>query len=227
MLKKECEFIVKTNFERFLKCGIITNDSLERYFNGCFSDIGKLIPLYKIWICVNCLMKQPSNLKLEENFGYGKTTSKCKTCSEPVYEVGTFQARSSQVGYTFEHACYYLLKHGFGIDSTISGGTTRLYDLEVKPNIVIEAKGSPKFIINPDGRQIRLPRPGMLRTDTEKKAFRNAEKWHNNFPNGVFFILTNTVPKHLIGHRDSKVRAVVDVTNKEQMVKLVNEIKAV
>jgi len=64
----------------------------------------------------------------------------------------------------------------------------------------------------------------MLRTDTKKKAFANASEWHKRFPNGHFFIITNAMPNELRAWRDDKIDAIYDVTNKNQLNKLVDEI---
>lgn len=221
------ESIAKSNYERLIANKPLTDDNLERYFNGCFKDVGQWVPLALIWVCPNCFMSDPRKMVLDLNYGYGDNIRKCKNCQGRTYMIGNFQARSSIVGNTFEYACYHLLTERFKIKMTISSERSRLYDLEVKPNVVIEVKGSPKYIVNNvDGVRLKMPEPGMQRSDTEKKAFRNAEQWHNDFPDGHFFILTNAVPNHLIGRRTDKVRAIVDVTREKELTKFVDELKS-
>jgi hypothetical protein len=110
---------------------------------------------------------------------------------------------------------------------TISSSETKLYDLEVANDLVIETKGSPKFIANIDGSTSALKRPGMKRSDTKKKAFDNGADWRKNFPNGHFYVLTNANPIHLKGHRSEAVTAIYDVTKVRQLVKFVDEIRTV
>ncbi|GBC73368.1 hypothetical protein HRbin04_00766 [archaeon HR04] len=58
---------------------------------------------------------------------------------------------------------------------------------------VIEAKGSADHIIC-KGRHIELPRPGLLRTDTVKKAICNAYQVSRTYPDTLFFIVTSHKP---------------------------------
>jgi hypothetical protein len=57
---------------------------------------------------------------------------------------------------------------------TISSEQTRLYNFEIKNNVVVEAKGSPEYIVKPDGSKSKLRRAGMLRSDIKKKAHANS-----------------------------------------------------
>jgi hypothetical protein len=162
------------------------------------------------------------------SYGWGDKPNACPVCNEKtVYEVATFQGRASYVGGMFEWACWHLLKEGYGITSRPTSESTRLYDLEIRPDVVIEAKGSPTYIINPDGSHSRLGRAGMMRTDTEKKAFANAKKWHTRFPDGYFFILTNALPNHLLAYRNREIRAIYDVTKKSQLESFISDLKAI
>lgn len=58
---------------------------------------------------------------------------------------------------------------------------------------VIEAKGSADHIVC-NGKRIELKRPGMLRTDTVKKAICNAYLLSRVCPNILFFIVTSHKP---------------------------------
>ncbi len=144
-----------------------------------------------------------------------------------VYEVATFNARASYVGEMFQWAFWLLLKNNYRITVRPTPDTTRLYDLEIRPDVVIEAKDSPKYIINQDGTHSKLERAGMLWSDTEKKAFANAKKWSMQFPNGSFFVVTNTLPNKLSGYRNSIVKAIYDVTKKNQLESLIADLKAI
>lgn len=223
MIPEPYNYIVKENYKR-VNGKEIADDLLKRYFDDCFNDIGRMVGLYKTWICVKCLAGGADKLRLDRNYGWGDNIRKCKVCRANTYEVGTFQARASYVGDMFEYACMYLLEKKFGIKARRSSDTTRLYDFEVKNNVVVEAKGSPASIVNPDGSRSKLERPGLLRTDTKKKAFANAAEWHNRFPDGHFFIVTNALPNELRAYRDETIDAIYDVTKANQLQRLVDEL---
>lgn len=214
-------FIVKENYNSTIKKSGISNDSLSRYFTGCFDDTGKMLGLFKTWVCVKCLSIGKCS------YGFGDKPKKCSICGNRVYEVGTFQARASKVGSAFEYACLYLLTEHFKIQTKPTFESTKLYDFEVKPDVVIEAKGSPEYIRNPDNTKSVLGRPGMLRTDTEKKAFANAGKWRRNFPSGHFYIMTNALPDSLRAHRDDRVTGIYDVTRKSQLEDFISELSRI
>lgn len=223
MIPEPYKFIVNSNYKIIENKGV-TDDSLKRYVDGCFNDIGRMVGLFKTWICVKCLERGADKLELDRNYGWGDNPRKCKVCHNNTYEVATFQARASYVGAMFEYACFHVLTTKFEVKATISSEQTRLYDFEIKNDVVVEAKGSPEYIVNPDGSKSKLGRAGMLRTDTKKKAFANAAEWHKRFPNGHFFIITNAIPNELRAWRDDKIDAIYDVTNANQLHKLVNEL---
>jgi hypothetical protein len=217
---------VKDNYDKFIGTKVVTDDSLQRYIDGCFKDLGRIFPLGRAWICLKCIGRGPRHLRLDSNYGWGDKPRRCTACQNPTYEVGLFQARSSLVGNTFEHACRHLLETKYGIKVSISGKKSRLYDLLVKNNVVIETKGGPRHVINPDGSKSKIDRIGMERSDTEKKAFENASKWRKNFPNGYFYILTNAIPRHLWEHHDEKITAIYNVTKEREMKKFADELKS-
>lgn len=223
MIPEPYKFIVNRSYKIIESKGV-TDDSLKRYFDDCFSDISRMVGLYKSWICVKCLERGPDKLIIERNYGWGVNPHKCKVCHKNTYEIGTFQARAGYVGSMFEYACYHLLMAKFRIKATLSSEQTRLYDFEIKNNVVVEAKGSPEYIMNPDGSRAKLGRAGMLRTDTKKKAFANAAEWHKRFPSGHFFIITNAIPNELRAWRDDKIYGIYDVTNSNQLDKFVHEL---
>ena len=208
--------IIKQNFKIISN---VTDESLSRYFEGCFNDVYRMVGLYKTWVCVACLSVG------KHSFGWGDKPDSCPVCEKTVYEVGTFQARASYVGNVFDYACQYLLNEKYDIDTNPTAESTRLYDFEIRNDIVVESKGSPKYVINPDGTRSSLDRAGLLRSDTEKKAFANATKWRRLFPNGTFFIITNALPNHLRAYRNDKVTAIYDITKKSQLDCFVSELR--
>lgn len=180
--------IAEKNFKRHLDSGI-NNESLKEYFDSSFEDVFSELGLYPCWICVNCMSKEGLT------YGWGKSQPKrCFKCGKPsTYAVATFQAWAKPSGDMFEVAFEYLIKKisDLPIARTPS---EKLYDLEVTNEIKIEAKGSAGSITNPDGSTSQLTRPGLKRSDTEKKAFANAEEYKSHYPNHKFFIVTNAIP---------------------------------
>lgn len=211
--------VIEGNFETFVKTPL-SNESLARFFEGCFNDIYRMVGLYKTWVCVACLAVG------KHNYGWGDKPKRCEKCGRHVYEVGTFQARGTYSGNVFDYCCQYILHKRYDINTNTTSDSTRLYDFEIRPNIVVESKGSPKYVINPDGTRSDLGRAGMLRSDTEKKAFANAKKWHSRFPNGAFYILTNALPSRLHSYRNETIRAIFDFTKKSQVESFVDEVRA-
>lgn len=110
------------------------------------------------------------------------------------------------------------------MDVDRTGEKTPLYDLEIQADVVVETKGSPEFIVNPDKSKSSLGRAGMRRSDTEKKAFANATQWKRRFPKGHFFILTNSLPISLRAYEDEKIDGIFDVTKKQQLDAFVAEV---
>lgn len=96
---------------------------------------------------------------------------------------------------------------------------------------VIETKGAADRIIC-DGKETRLPRPGMLRTDTVKKAICNAYQVSRGYPDALFFIVTSHTPQQGnakcmcdLAEGDIVTR-IIDVTNPQdldEMIKLIKE----
>jgi hypothetical protein len=68
---------------------------------------------------------------------------------------------------------------------------------------------------------------GMQRSDTKKKAFANAKEWSMRFPKGHFFVVTNAIPNELRSYRNDIVKAVYDVTKKNQLESLISDLKAI
>lgn len=219
--EKEILDFTALNYKRTIGKKGISNTTLADFFADCFSSVQSLFGLFKCWICVACLAKE------ESSYGWGDKPKFCPECGKPTYEVATFQARASHVGRAFQYACRYLLKETYGISVELTGDKTPLYDLEIKPDLVIEAKGSPEFVVNPDKSKSSLVTPGMSRSDTHKKAFANATEWKRRFPNGHFFILTNSLPVSLRAYKDEKVDGIFDITKKNQLDEFVSETKRI
>ena len=88
----------------------------------------------------------------------------------------------------------------------------------------IEAKGSPRSIDNPDGTKSKFDRPGMERSDTEKKAFANGETHRRRKPEAYFCVVTNALPSNLVGFRSDNVNAIFDVTKTDRLDSMMDEI---
>jgi hypothetical protein len=113
----------------------------------------------------------------------------------------------------------------FRLPLTYTPGNTRTHDLEVTPEIAIEAKGSPSRVTNPNGTFTHLGRPGMERSDTHKKAFDNAHTYRERNRDGLFFIVSNVVPPDLVGYRSDNVNGIFDVTKLERLQAMMIEIE--
>lgn len=183
--------IAKRNFEKHLSSEV-NDKNLKKYFDSCFEDLFSELGLYPCWICVNCM----SNDELTYDWGKSKP-KKCPECGKPsTYAVATFQAWAHPSGEMFEVAFEHLIEKNSDLPITRTT-SARIYDLKVTDKIKIEAKGSAGVITNPNGSTSQLKRPGLKRSDTEKKAFSNAEEYKSNHPNHKFFIVTNAIPSNL------------------------------
>ena len=210
---------MKDNYNIIKNQGL-SNENLERYFIECFDDIVRLLKLYKCWTCISCLERGVCSA------GPGDKSRKCPTCNDGqgIYEIANFQARASKVGAVFEYACMYLLSESFTIPVRRTSEITRVYDFEIRDDIVIEAKGSPERIINADGTKSDLSRPGLMRSDTMKKALENATQWRRRFPNGRFYIITNALPIQYKAYRDEHVSGIYDITKSDQLDNFVRDV---
>jgi len=96
---------------------------------------------------------------------------------------------------------------------------------------VFEAKGSADRVIGRDGNPIEFKRPGMMRTDTVKKAISSAYQIHRTHPEALFFIVTSHKPTK--GNAKCMCRLaegdivdkIVDVTSKEELDEMVEMIR--
>lgn len=118
-----------------------------------------------------------------------------------------------------------MIKGGEADFAVISGGL-----IDRKIVAVIEAKGAADHIIC-DGKRVELPRPGMLRTDTVKKAICNAYQVSKAYPDVPFFIVTSHKPTEgnakcmcELAEGDI-VYKIVDVTNFSELEEMVKTIR--
>ena len=123
-------------------------------------------------------------------------------------------------------ALQHLVYTHYGLELMPTPGNTKTHDLEVTPKVAVEVKGSARRISFPDGTSHKISRPGMMRSDTEKKAFDNARNFMTSNPAGTFFIVTNALPRRLDGHRGDNVNGIFDVTKKDRLDSFIYEAKA-
>lgn len=157
-----------------------------------------------------------------------------------------YQARAAKFGEAFE-ACFKIIMEKLFSDiplvpdvslpkaCMVRGGEAdfavrsgRLVDRKIVA--VIEAKGAADHIIC-NGKRVKLPRPGMLRTDTVKKAICNAYQVSRAYPGTLFFIVTSHKPtggnaKCMCDLAEGDiVDKIVDVTNYVELKEMVNMIR--
>jgi len=215
----EISAVVRGIYDDELRDGI-SNKSLSRYFDKAFQTVVDQHGLYPAWACVKCLSKNLSTVR------WGDKPARCPVCGDfATYSVATFQGRASRYGEVFVAALQHLAQAHYQLPLRHTPGNTKTHDLEVTPTIAIEAKGSARRIILPDRSVYPLSRPGMMRSDTEKKAFDNARNFMRSNPAGTFFIVTNALPPRLVGHRGDNVNGIFDVTKKGQLDSFVREAR--
>jgi len=209
--------IVKKN-EHLLSS--ITDKNLGEYFEACFNDVVEELGLYACWVCVECMRNK------RFTYGWGKKPERCPSCNSPLtYMVATFQAWASKTGEMFEWAFYHLMVKKFHIPLVKAPKECATHDFIVPQGIGIEAKGSAAYIINPDGSVLHLSRPGLMRSDTKKKAFANAKEFKQKRLGLHFYIVSNAIPEELVGYSNRDVDGVYDVTKRRQLEELVGELR--
>jgi len=208
--------IVEKNYQTLISKGLSDN-SLTEYFNVCFDDTIRHFKAYDCWVCVHCL----SEGKL--SWGWGDKPNNCPECGQVVYKVATFQLRASITGDAFEWAFYKLLNAYYNLPLVRVSAYT--HDFEVGNNVAINCKGSAGEVPNPDGSRVILGRPGMIRSDTYKKAFGDAKNFRKQRPNWRFYIVTNAMPDNLIGYKNRDIDGIYDVTKLNQLERLIDEIR--
>ena len=198
----------------------LSNAKLRAYFDTCFSRTLEYFGLYAAWTCVNCMRKGRSS------HGWGKRPRRCPVCEKPsAYQIATFNAWASPVGSAFAAAVHQLMRAAFTIPIHDTPGNTTTHDFEITSAIAIEAKGSPSHVVNPDGSRYPLGRPGMERTDTEKKAFANASTFKRRNPSAYFAVVTNALPARLLNYRNDVVNGVFNVTRTEEIRVLIRDLQ--
>ena len=163
-----------------------------------------------------------------------------------------FQARATKMGEAFE-CCFEVIMEEFYPDISLvpsveipeacmmgggkadfvvyKGGFTRKGSSQRQLAAVIEAKGSSDHIKGVDGKIRELTRPGMMRTDTVKKAISNAYQISRTHPDALFFIVTSHKPtggnaKCMCDLAEGDiVDKIVDVTRKEELDEMVKMIR--
>ena len=213
--------IAAANYAEFIGMRRLSNDALRHYFDACFQQAVDEVGCYQAWACLDCAREDNGKV------GFGERPRQCTQCgSRQVYEVATFQGRAPVVGSVFESAVLELLATRFELPVTRTPGNTNTHDLEISNRMAIETKGSPRHLSNPDGSVTTLHRPGMERTDTEKKAFANGRRYRSQNRNSPFFIVTNALPKRLDGYRGDDVTGIFNITQANRAESLVAEINA-
>ena len=197
----------------------VNNARLSRYYSECFQAVVEHFQVWPCWTCTNCLGNG------HKTVSWGPKPSKCPSCQRnSVYEVATFQARASHVGNAFTAAFQVAMEQVYRLPLTFTPGNTATHDFEVGEDVSIEAKGSPRSIKNPDGTTSKFDRPGMERSDTEKKAFANGETHRRRKPEAYFCVVTNALPSNLVGFRSDNVNAIFDVTKTDRLDSMMDEI---
>jgi hypothetical protein len=211
--------IANETFDKYLKGGL-SNLHLRDYFVVCFQKAIDNYALYRCWSCLSCL-RSGNNTQ-----GWGDPPSRCPKCnSNSVYEIASFQARSSVVGSAFASAFSVLMLRHFRVPLVSTPGNTRTHDFEVTPEIAIETKGSPAKVSNPDGSVTKFGRPGLERSDTKKKAFDNGHTYRQQKTTGLFFVVSNAVPSSLIGYISDDITAIIDANKVDRLESMMTAIR--
>ena len=176
--------IVEGAFKELGAGSPVSDESLSAYITKAFDTAIKQFRLYPIWSCNNCTFDGNSTSEI------GVKPERCPTCqSDLVYEVGSFQSRTTVLSKIFNRAVNTLFGELYELDlvSTGHGIKTHQYQLG---KLAIALRGSPKHILYPNGEQRELNTAGMLRSDTVKKVTANA-KQYLDATGGSFVVLTN------------------------------------
>ena len=203
------------NFEQ----GPISNDDLRSYFDRCFDEALELTGLYPAYGCISCAVDSSALVIL------GEKPNRCTTCgSDRIFQLATFQGRAPVYGATFSSAVRLLFDFHYDIELLPTPQNTRTHDLEASPRIAIEVKGSARRVRLDNGLIVPLDRPGMLRSDTEKKAEANARNYKRFNSTGTFFVVTNALPDRLRGIRTDDIDGYFDLTKAERVEAFAREV---
>ena len=111
----------------------LSNGRLREYFNGCFQQAIDERGCYSAWVCIACIGAGSHTSE------FGIAPQACPACgSGKVFEVATFQSRSSIVGNVFESAVRHLLAARFELPAMSTPGNTNTHDIEITPRVAIE-----------------------------------------------------------------------------------------
>ena len=213
--------IAAANYRRFIGERTLTNDRLRHYFDASFQDAIDEMGCYPAWACLACIANGAATAQ------FGNAPQRCPMCeAAKVFEIATFQSRASVVGSVFESAVRHLLITRFELPAVSTPGNTRTHDIEITSAIVIETKGSPRQVQNPDQTATALARPGLERSDTWKKAQANAANYRRNNRTLPFFIVSNAVPPDIVGYRSDDITGIFNVTQAGRVNALATELNA-
>lgn len=202
-----------------LEQGLLSNDDLRSYFDSCFDHALEQTGLYPAYGCITCAANSRAELS------FGEKPKHCRTCgSDRVFQLATFQGRAPVYGSAFSSAVRLLFDLHFDIELLPTPQNTKTHDLEASPKIAIEVKGSARRIHLENGLTIALDRPGMLRSDTEKKAEANARNYKRFNSTGTFFVVTNALPDRLRGVRTDDIDGYFDLTKADRVESFAREV---
>ena len=173
---------------------------------------------------------KPDNLRYFLNKVFDEVNDLFNLCAD-------YQRRATKIGSAFESSFKIIMETLFPnivlsekveLPMACMGGNAKADFAVLRDNsdktliAVFEAKGSADYIMC-GGKRIELSRPGLMRTDTTKKAISNAYQVKRSYPGALFFIVSSHKP--ISG--DAKcmldlavgdiVDAVVDVTNLKEL----------
>ncbi len=202
-------------FER----GPLSNDALRSYFDGCFDNALEQSGLYPAYGCIACAANASALVY------FGEKPNVCRICgSDRVFQLATFQGRATVYGSAFTSAVQLLFNLHFDIELLPTPQNTKTHDLEASPRIAIEVKGSARRVLLTDGSSVALDRPGMMRSDTEKKAEANARNYKRLNSLGTFFVVTNALPDRLRGIRTDDIDGYFDLTKATRVDAFAREV---
>lgn len=196
----------------------LSDEALDAFFENCFQDIIDDRQLHPAWACMDC-----------RDVNYGEKPGTCTRCDgDRLYQIATFQGRGSATGNIFQDAVLHVFERFFSQVGVISSRESDFRDScdFFVPNVAgIEAKGSPAHVTLPIGKKVILGRPGMRRTDTEKKANSNAVTFKQDHERSDvrFYVLSNALPDGW--HEEhSAIDGIFDVTSLKDWKELVYDL---
>ena len=199
--------------------GPLTNEALRSYFDHCFDRALEHSGLYPAYGCIACAADSSAEIH------FGEKPNRCATCdSDRVFQLATFQGRAPVYGSAFTSAVQLLFDLHFDIELLPTPQNTKTHDLEASPRIAIEVKGSARRVRLRSGANITFDRPGLMRSDTEKKAEANARNYKRLNSTGTFFVVTNALPNRLRGIRTDDIDGYFDLTKADRVDSFAREV---